>query len=523
MVDVTHGMHSAQSADGFEFSKLFPDLPTYNISPQAALLLGESMTIEGVPRKDGIMPAGYTYFGQFIDHDITRDVTGDEDALDGPLPAVMLNIEQARSPTLDLDSVYGSVPSGSNGGVSPRSNGGTGPFFEFGTTRPSPGAGKSGQPLQNDLPRGPESIKTDAQGQPKIKTKVLIPDDRNDENLIVGQMHLAWMKFHNAVARNLMNNDMSLSDSMAFERARELVTQHYQHIVLHDFLKRVCELGVWQSVVQNGKCQHCVTTVAETATMPLEFAVAAFRFGHTMIRQAYDWNANFMQGGAVAGPAQFAGKTSQISLFFHTRNNLSSDTPLETNWVADWRRLLDFSGTSFNVNGVNFVNAAAFDPILASGMGNLERAPNKPVLNNLAASNLRRGALRGLPSGQDVSKEMSAVKVLSRTEMKKDVPTEMAKLIDDLEIGQKAPLWFYLLQEANARHAGDHLGEMGSILVAETFVSLVKASKPSIIASGWTPTDSPLRLSNGSEVDDLPKMMVFCEENGVPIINPLNA
>lgn len=520
MIPESHGMHSAISGPKPGFSRLFPNLPAFQISPTAALMLGSAMTVEGAPKKDGIMPAGYTYFGQFIDHDITRDVTPDSDALDGPLPAVMLEIEQARSPTLDLDSVYGSVPEGTKGGTSPRSNNGTGPFFEFGITRPSAGAGNSGQPLANDLPRGPFPL--DANGdRTDAPAKVLIPDDRNDENLIVGQMHLAWMKFHNAVARTLMSNDMSLSDTMAFEKARELVTQHYQHIVLHDFLKKVCEPNVWADVVQKGKCRHCDTTVAETATMPLEFAVAAFRFGHTMIRQAYDWNANFMRGGFFDRAAVFDGKLNRLSLFFHTCNNLSLEEQLETNWIADWRRLLDFTGTGFDVGDADFVNAAAFDPLLASGMGNLGRAPNKPVLNNLAASNLRRGALRGLPSGQDVSAAMSTVKVLTKAEMKKNLPEDMAGLVDTLELDQKAPLWFYILQEANARHNGDHLGEMGSILVAETLVSLVKASKPSIIASGWAPSQSPLRLSNGSEVDTLPKMMAFCDENGNPIINPL--
>lgn len=527
MTTESHGMHSAMSANKPGFSRLFPGLPTFMISPVAALRLGIAMTSEDFPRKDGLAPAGYTYFGQFVDHDITRDVTGDDNALDQALPSALLEVEQARSPTLDLDSVYGNVPAGSNGGMSPRSNGGLGPFFEFGTTTPTPGLGNSGQSLQNDLPRGSKDVQTDSQGKSVDVTKVLIPDDRNDENLIVAQMHLAWMKFHNAVARTLINNDMSLSDSMAFEQARELVTQHYQYIVLHDFLKRICEPQVWSDVVENGKCKICDTTIAETATMPLEFAVAAFRFGHTMIRQAYDWNANFMRDGFFNAPAVFEGKDlgaeRSLSLFFHTRNNLSSDRPLETNWIADWRRLLDFNGTGFNANGVQHVNAAAFDPLLASGMGNLQRAPNMPVLNNLAASNLRRGALRGLPSGQDVSAAMKSVKVLTKSEMKKNVSPEMADLVDDLELHEKAPLWFYILQEGNARHEGEHLGEMGSILVAETFVSLVKASKPSVIASGWKPADSPLRLGNGSEVNTLPKMLVFCEENGAPVINPLNA
>jgi len=524
----THGMHSAIDGHAFSFTRLFPNLRPYLMSPEAALALGTAMTTEGFPRKDGRMPAGYTYFGQFVDHDITRDVTPDNDALDGPLPSGMRDIEQARSPTLDLDSVYGSVPAGTNGGVSPRSKGGSGPFFTFGRTLPAPGAGKSNQSLENDLPRGPKTIKTDADGKEKDVTKVLIPDDRNDENLIVAQMHLAWMKFHNAVARKLLNDDMSLSDSMAFEQAKHLVIRHYQYVVLHDFLKQICADEVWEDVVEKGKSKFCVTTVAETASMPLEFAVAAYRFGHTMIRQAYNWNINFKQQGEVAGPAVFAGKDigaeRSLSLFFHTRNNLSSDRPLETNWIADWRRLLDFAGTGFDTNGVDFVKAAAFDPLLASGMGNLQRAGSgRPVLNNLAASNLRRGALRGLPCGQDVSGAMSSVKVLTKTELKKDLSPDMTALVDTLELDKKAPLWFYILQEGNARHAGEHLGEMGSILIAETFVSLVKASKPSIITNGWSTKDSPLRLANGSEIDTLSKVLVFCDENANPIINPLDA
>lgn len=99
MTTETHGMHSAMSRSKPGFSRLFPDLPTFRIPPTAALMLGSAMTVEGVPKKDGIMPAGYTYFGQFIDHDITRDVAPDDDALEGALPPVMLEIEQARSPT----------------------------------------------------------------------------------------------------------------------------------------------------------------------------------------------------------------------------------------------------------------------------------------------------------------------------------------------------------------------------------------------------------------------------------------
>lgn len=106
-------------------------------------------------------------------------------------------------------------------------------------------------------------------------------------------------------------------------------------------------------------------------------------------------------------------------------------------------------------------------------MGNLGRAPGKPVLDNLAASNLRRGALRGLPSGQDVSAEMSTVKVLSKAEMKMNLPTDMAALVDTLELDQKAPLWFYILQEAE-EHGGGKLTGVGGAITAAVFANLLK-------------------------------------------------
>ncbi|MEL6570732.1 MAG: peroxidase family protein [Pseudomonadota bacterium] len=517
-----HGMHKTEvingapandSSTGFRFSRLFPNAPGFNISPDAALALGAAMTSvadapngDPLSRRDSPIPAGYTYFGQFIDHDITRDVTGDDDALSDGMPPAMTALRQFRSPTLDLDSVYGATPADSKGGTSPR----TGPNFIFEMTEPSQGQGRSGESLPFDLPRTDDG-------------RVLIPDDRNDENLIVGQMHLAWMKFHNAVVSKLKSQDLNLADDQAFQDARTLVTQHYQHIVLFDFLKRICDPKVHQTVVAKQKPHYCAPTAGEAVEMPLEFAAAAFRFGHTMIRQLYNWNVNFSFG--AFGPATFDPASNPFSLFKFTNRTLTKSAPLPTNWIADWRRLLDFSGTGADDGGITPTPSAAFDPYLAPGMGTLgrEMTGGPSVLNNLAASNMRRAALRGVPSGQDVSREMSTVKMLTKAEMKQDLDPNMQDLVDTLELDVKAPLWFYILQEANARASGAHLGEMGSQIVCETFMALVKGSKPSITQSGWTPEDSPLRLANGNTVGDLPSVFVFCEENGFPLINPLEA
>ena len=52
------------------------------------------------------MPAGYTYLGQFVDHDLTMDDT-DVGLGDDVTPAELV---QGRSPRLDLDSLYGAGP-----------------------------------------------------------------------------------------------------------------------------------------------------------------------------------------------------------------------------------------------------------------------------------------------------------------------------------------------------------------------------------------------------------------------------
>ncbi len=57
------------------------------------------------PVADSIIPAGFTYLGQFIDHDITLDVNSDISKSQNPN-----DIPNMRSPSLDLDAIYGQGP-----------------------------------------------------------------------------------------------------------------------------------------------------------------------------------------------------------------------------------------------------------------------------------------------------------------------------------------------------------------------------------------------------------------------------
>ncbi|MEM7116603.1 MAG: heme peroxidase family protein [Chloroflexota bacterium] len=494
---------------GFRFTRIFGQLPAFVVKQSAADAIGAKMTSQA-DRRDSNIPAGYTYFGQFVDHDITLDRTElerDNQNTDTIEQTPIEDLFQARSPSLDLDSVYGNRL---DNVITPRQEDGV--RFQLGitSTEGAIGQGHVDKTLPYDLPRHFQSDSGDA--------RVLIPDARNDENLAVGQMHLLWLRFHNHVAEALGN--YSTRGEELFAKTRDLVTRHYQYIVLHDFLRRIVAPDVYQRVILEGKSKYFTATCAEIPAMPLEFSVAAYRFGHSLVRETYDWNVNFSEGGqfppANFGPAD--NQTRSLSLFSFTSNAALQRRSLPTNWIIDWRHFFDLRGTTTGVT-IAPQMTKAIDPFLSIGMKEIPH-----IIPNLAAANLRRSGMRGLPSGQDVSRAMRDVSMLKPTEIVKNIAesdAEFAQMLKDMEFTKKAPLWFYILQEANARHDGQHLGEMGSVIVAETFAALVKASRTSILCDGWHPaSDSILKTNDGKPIDSLPQLIAWIEERE-PIVNPL--
>src|SRR4029453_6745917 len=202
------------------------------------------------------VPALYTYFGQFIDHDITFEQTSLtlDKLLAGTLeplslPTIPNDLKNTRNASLELDSVYGGAAA-----RDPRDPN----RMKLGTVS-RVGGRPPGKGPDNDLPRsGPDHAAE-------------IGDPRNDENLIVSQLHLAFLKAHN----RLVNQGRSFAD------ARRVIRQHYPHLVIHDFLKRVADpAGVDGLLTGGNRFYH---TDQDPFFLPLEFAVAGFRFGHTMV------------------------------------------------------------------------------------------------------------------------------------------------------------------------------------------------------------------------------------------------
>jgi len=453
------------------FGRMFPNLEPLGVDDDNVLTeLAAAMEDPDPGSADGNnpnIPAGFTYLGQFVDHDITLDLTSFGDKENDPTA-----VENFRTPALDLDSVYGLGPDGSRQLYARNpsdANGKTpGPKLLIGKTIVAVNSDVTITP-RNDLPRNPEGF-------------ALIGDNRNDENLVVAQTHLAMLKFHNKVCNLLATSGVPASE--IFEKARQMVTWHYQWMVLHDFVERVTEKGIVAKILEQGRRFY---RFKKTPYMPVEFSAAAYRFGHSMVRERYSHNRVFTQGGVTPATLhllfEFTGLSGGII------GDLAPNPPtdplpvslLTSNWIIDWRRYHEVLAT--NPVGVPRNPSRKIDPFL---IPQLHKLPGEG--GSLAFRNLKRGVLLGLPSGQDVARAMKIKDPLTSDEIAKGPDGAIAKKHD---LHKDTPLWYYILKEAEQRGGGVKLGPVGATIVAEVFVGLVHGDHQSYLwqkGKDWKPT-----------------------------------
>ena len=433
----------------------------FNVATQA--LLGQLGNLMGDPGRDlnisshnvgdpGVssIPAGFTYFGQFVDHDITLDVSSTLDA------ATDANtISNMRSPTLDLDSVYGRGP-----GLDPflyvfPPAGSTAIKFQTGTNSNTGAGGPSNTGTQAGM------VTQSTWDVPRIAgtNTAVIGDPRNDENLIIVQFQHAMLRFHNAVV------DLLLAASFAgdiFGEAKRIVTHHYQWAVVNDFLTKVCG-----SAAVTNAMATVSAPVGGAFRMPVEFAVAAYRFGHSMIRDRYWVNFNFID--ATLG---------QVFEF-----NRNPRLPIFSNWVVDFNAFFD-TGVSVPIHN----KARKIDSVLANG---LETLPGfAGMMQILATRNLRRGLALGLPSGQGMAASFG-ITPLTAAQLTSGLPAAEVTILNSSAglLLNKTPLWYYVLREAAVLGNGDQLGPVGGRIVAETFVRILKRDASSYlnVSGGFAP------------------------------------
>jgi hypothetical protein len=464
---------SVAAAPPFRFTRMGPRGAGVQLGEPIHKKLGVAMTEGGGGQSQ--VPAGYTYLGQFVDHDLTFDKTS---VMLGQniSPAQLL---QGRSPSLDLDSLYGAGPQDP---ASAKFYKPDGVHLKIGKTV------AAGDPAMNgfDLPRGEGTTN-------KAKRKAVIPDFRNDENLVVAQTHTAMIRFHNRIVDSLP------ASPTRFAQARELAIKHYQWMIRHDYLPRIVQAGVLNDVFNNGrKAFEVGVDPTEVPTMPIEFSVAAFRLGHSMVRRAYNWNARFDDG---------AGTLDWLFIFSATGGDLGGELRLASNWIADFRRLYDFGEAGradLKVPAAKFNRAMRIDTLLVNPLKNLPtgtfggpQVPFDDPRANLAFRNLRRAKMVKLATGQQMARFLKNKGVnlttLTKTQLRNGnngatldglTQTQRQALLKD------TPLWFYILREAELNNG--KLKGVGGRIVAETFHRAIEGSSASIVRDpAWRPTLGP--------------------------------
>ncbi|WP_027287946.1 peroxidase family protein [Rhodovibrio salinarum] len=418
---------------------------------------------QGTPRPefDSDIPAVMTYFGQFIDHDLTANtdregtlinmIESNKGLLPLPMEAVIGDEPQlvnGRRPQFDLDSVYGDGP----------------PLIPGVQTTASE---LYDQHLKLRLQHEHSYIDLRRQGR-----DARIADARNDENIIVSQLHAMMLLFHNKVVEGLKANNADRDPAFAYARARQIVRWCYQYIVINEYLPAVCDEAIVEDVVRNGPRFFGPGLNALPLYMPIEFSVAGFRFAHSMIRPFYRLNGRHeLKISDLLGPARKRQKGK-----FDPLEPAGNDYRLKPDFVIEWSNFVpDLYG--------RHQSARKIDPRLARGLFDLESALGSDRkganLSHLARSNLLRGYHLRVPTGQAVAEALGiqplSAKELTATDQK------IAEALTDGGFLDRTPLWYYVLQEAAIQKDGNSLGAVGSRLVAEVIAGLIKGDPNSYL------------------------------------------
>jgi len=437
--------------------------------------LGAKMCAKFDPPKDGQddeesgIPALYTYLGQFIDHDITFDPASSLQKANDPDALV-----DFRTPAFDLDNVYGRGPDDQPYMYQAPN----GMLFQLGNQKLSGGPDQAAV----DLTRGENG-------------RALIGDPRNDENTIVSQLQGLFQRFHNRFVQR--NPDLSFGD------VQQEVRFHYQFMVLNDFLPRIVHSDVLNALRTNGQFDQGKLRYykpKKSPFLPVEFSVAAYRLGHSMIRPGYRLNDAVL---LPIFPVPSEGFPEGLTGF----------RPMIPVWGIDWGRFIDIDTRDYD--GTDEVKAKRLQfayRIDTSLVKILETLPPQVADHppSLPARNLLRAWKLGLPSGQDVARAMNVPHLADEEILIGPEPDSGPHpTIADIAGGKfkgKCPLWTYILAEAMRNEqdvkipvtedksiATPRLGPVGGRIVAEVFLGLMFGDPHSMLRlqPDWCPQQGP--------------------------------
>ncbi len=526
-----------------KFRRMFPELPPSTHTQEDLAELGIAMTADPERASDDpqnplfLLPsataeteidgeentgiaAGYTYFGQFVDHDMTFDPASLLQKRNDPSALV-----DFRTPALDLDCLYGRGPADQPYMYEP-----DGRRFRLG--RPL-SQGFEQLPSSRDLPRFAGNAPDDDR-----PARALIGDKRNDENVIVSQLQGVFLRFHNRLAEQ--------HKDLPFEEIQKLVRWHYQWAVANDYLPTIVGKAtmqkVWPQWTEAGAGGTRPTlkyfdVEAGDGYIPIEFSAAAYRYGHSMVRPIYRLNTH-LHGGK--DPREATGKEidpqhvdGRFFIFAGVQaRGLNGFDAFPKEWAIDWSLFFDINGSAGKTGKARLQPAYKIDSSLVNPLGFLPEFSDPPFVaggdlivrtlqpketdptnpSNLAVRNLWRGNSMDLPSGQTIAAAIGEeplppsklfVGKAQRDDAHQPDDKELAKIAEGRFV-TNSPLWYYVLAEANAQWRQDsegmadkdanavpvRLGPVGGRIVAETILGLLVAGENSYLRlePDWTPT-----------------------------------
>ncbi|MEM9565754.1 MAG: heme peroxidase family protein [Actinomycetota bacterium] len=380
--------------------------------------------------------AGTTFMGQFLDHDVTSD-----GASRLGQPTSVRRSVNLRSARFDLDSVYGGGPD-----ESPQLYR-TDDRFQF---RVESGG------LFEDVPRDGNGV-------------AVIGDPRNDENLIISGIHVAFLRFHNAVLERVRGEGFDGFE--AFDRARRLVRWHYQWLILHQFLPQFVGQDLVDDILTNGRRHY----TPNRPSIPVEFQTAAYRFGHSLIRPSYRANL-----AGDDGEPFFALVFDPDTFGQPDPDDLSGGHRAPRRFIG-WQTFFDFDDGEVKPN--KRIDTRISTPLFQLPMAAIPSQRGEPIGPlSLPTRNLLRHITWGIPSGQDAAVAMGAP-ILAAADLT-DIDAVAPRLAGN------TPLWLYVLREAELLADGLHLGPVGGRIVGEVFIGLLQLDPTSYLSAepGWRPT-----------------------------------
>jgi hypothetical protein len=378
--------------------------------------------------------AGTTFFGQFVDHDITFDTSSTLGK-----PADPLTAPNGRTPALDLDTVYGGGPAA------------TPALYDTASDPAKLLIGSGG--IFEDLPRIDDGA-------------AIIGDPRNDEHMIIAGLHCAFILFHNRAVDDARANGASTWQD-AFAQARRMTTWHYHWLLLHEFLPLFVGQSMVDDLLRNGRRFY---TVGEgQAFMPVEFQGACYRFGHSMVRPSYRANLKGDSGNPFFGFIFDPGQNAATS----DPSDLRGGFRAPRRFIG-WQTFFDFGDGQVRRN--KQIDTHISTPLFTLPLGAIASHDQPQVLPQ---RNLLRHLTWSMPSGQDVARTMGITPL-----GKKDLSELKPYGFDG-----NTPLWYYALKEAQLLEQGLHLGPVAGRIVAEVLIGLLQTDPRGYLAAdpSWQP------------------------------------